>query len=142
MRKAMLATLMALVVSGTGMALTGPAGAQPAQRPALPLQGGVELTYEPPSMDGQGHVTWRWTAHNSDQNPVSDVVVTHRVTPSVPVTSSAPCTGTAEKITCEIGTLEGGQEFAGEVTAELPPGQEDSARIDGAATWTESPPAG
>ncbi|MEU4213233.1 hypothetical protein AB0F13_25150 [Streptomyces sp. NPDC026206] len=141
MRKAMLAALMVLMVSSTGMVLPAPAGAQPAQGPGLPMASEVMLTYSAPSEDGQGHITWSWTAHNTGGSSASNVVVTHKVTPSVPVTYSGPCEGTAEKITCQVGDLRAGGQFEGEVVAELPPGQDDNVQIRGRATWQESPEA-
>ncbi|MEU7135486.1 hypothetical protein [Streptomyces sp. NPDC046261] len=135
MRKTLFAASMVLMVSGTGLVALAPAGAQPTRSPGLPVAADVTLTYTSPSKDGRGHITWHWTARNTGDSPASKVVVTHRVTPSAPVTYSRPCEGTAEKITCKVGDLRAGQQFEGEVVAELPPGQDGDARIQGRVTW-------
>ncbi|MEW2079616.1 hypothetical protein AB0941_39805 [Streptomyces sp. NPDC013433] len=137
MRKTMLATLLALVMPAIALATPGPASAEMTYAPAA-LQAAVELTYTEPVRDGQ-RITWQWTAANHGDTAATDVVITHRITPAVPVTLTSPCEGTAEKITCTVGELPADEEFAGRIVAELPADHSDNARIQGRATWTDAP---
>jgi len=90
MRKAMLSTLMVMMVSGTGMVTPASAGTQ---TPALRAGEAVEFSYTAPETSDEGdHVTWRWTLKNTSNAPVSNIVVTQNLSPWVPPTQvSAPC---------------------------------------------------
>ena len=89
MRKAMLSTLMVMMVSGTGMVTPASAGTQ---TPALRAGEAVEFSYTAPETSDEGdHVTWRWTLKNTSNAPVSNIVVTQNLSPWVPPTQvSAP----------------------------------------------------
>ncbi|MFF8271787.1 hypothetical protein ACF059_31070 [Streptomyces sp. NPDC016562] len=136
MRKTMVTTLVALAVSATGLASQAPASAQMSGAVSASAQEEVLLTYAEPVREGQERITWRWTISNDGQ-AVDEVVVTHRVSPVMPVSFSAPCEGTAEKITCKLGELKAGESWEGEIVAEVPEGQSGTAEIRGTVTWKE-----
>ncbi|MFF8610732.1 hypothetical protein ACF06X_33030 [Streptomyces sp. NPDC015346] len=136
MHKMMVTTLVALAVAATGLGLQAPASANPTRTPAVSVQNNVTLTYEEPVRDGQGRITWGWSLSNNSGDAVAEVVLTHQVTPTMPVSSSVPCEGTAEKITCKFGELEAGGVRMGEVVGEGTADQIETAEIRGAVTWT------
>lgn len=136
MRKLMLATLLALAMPAIAVAVPGVAGAEVTRAPGA-AQAPVELTYTEPDRDGQ-RITWHWTVTNQE-SAAADVVITHRVTPTVPVMLTAPCEGTAEKITCRLGEVPAGGQIEGTIVAELPPGQSDTPQVQGKVTWRDAP---
>ncbi|MEV6651636.1 hypothetical protein [Streptomyces sp. NPDC051219] len=144
MRKAMLGALMVLMVSGTGMAMPAPAGAQPARSPVLRAESEVTLAYDTPLLTAKDdRVTWHWVVTNTGDAPVFKVALTQFLQPSMRVTMvSDVCAVTAEQvIECKWDTLGPGEKAEGVVEADLPPGMSGAVRINGRIVWERSPSA-
>lgn len=97
----------------------------------------VEFSYSAPVISENGdQVVWNWTAVNRDSQPATQVVITHRITPSMPVTYvSWPCAIDGEAIKCRWDTMKPGEEVRGIVEADLPAGLKGSVQINGRAVW-------
>lgn len=105
--------------------------------PASAQSRDVEFSYSPPEISDEGdQVTWNWTAVNRDSHPATKVVITHRITPWLPVSHvSAPCDIDGESIKCRWDVLQPGEEVRGIIEADLPPGLSGSVRINGRVVW-------
>lgn len=106
-------------------------------------EGDVEFAYEAPEISEEGdHVTWHWTMQNKEDHPVSKVVMTHRLTPAVPVTYvSSPCEVVGDAVKCRWETLKPGEEVEGTIEADLPEELTGSVNVKGRVVWQNDGPA-
>lgn len=97
----------------------------------------VEFAYQPLKFtDNGGRVTVTWHVKNIGDRPVHDLVLTHRLTPDLPIASaSAPCAARAGSIVCPVGDLEAGESADGTIVAKVPAPAPHEVKVDGDATW-------
>jgi hypothetical protein len=119
---------LGVVTAGTTLFFAVPASAQVMD---------VEFSYSAPAISEEGdQVVWNWTAVNRDSRTATKVVITHRITPSLPVSYvSWPCDIEGEAIKCRWDAIKPGEEVRGIVEADLPAGLMGSVQINGRAVW-------
>ncbi|GAA1185878.1 hypothetical protein F4556_007159 [Kitasatospora gansuensis] len=97
----------------------------------------VEFVYEAPdiSEDG-GAVTWRWSVVNNTGSPVTQVVLTHRMSPPLPITRvSGPSEVLGEAVKSRWETLAADEQAEGEIVATMPDDLDGTVQISGRVTW-------
>ena len=99
--------------------------------------GNVEHTYAAPEISEEGdHVTWQWTVTNTGDQIAHKVVMTHKITPNVAVTSlPVQCAPSGETIRCDYVALAPGEEAEGSPEPDLPQDASEAVRISGRVTW-------
>ncbi|MFI5807715.1 hypothetical protein [Streptomyces sp. NPDC051561] len=139
MRKTVLGTLMAAMVCAA-MATPTSAEAQAPTRAALRAEDGVTFAYDAAQINEEGdHVSWRWTMTNNSDAPVSQVVLTHQISPWLPPTRlTGPCEVVGESVKCRWQTLQPGEQAEGNIEADLPDDLNGSVQINGRITWQSS----
>ncbi|MET9361131.1 hypothetical protein ABZX93_09480 [Streptomyces sp. NPDC006632] len=97
----------------------------------------VEFTYEAPDISEEGDsVSWRWQVVNNLPEKASKVVLTHKLSPALPITHvSGPSAITESTVTSRWETLAAGEKAQGEITATLPEDLAGSVSISGRITW-------
>ncbi|GAA2775636.1 hypothetical protein GCM10010521_62690 [Streptomyces rameus] len=132
----------ATIVVATAMALLASFAAAQAA-PSVRAPADVRFQYDPPEISEAGdHVTWHWTVVNSGIGAAHKVVLTHTVTPQVPITHvTGPCTTDEARavVRCTWEQLGAGQRTDGTIDADLPEGLSGSVRIKGRVVFQESP---
>jgi hypothetical protein len=132
----------AAVVVATAVTLL--ASVSPSQAaPSVRAPGDVQFQYDPPEISEAGdHVTWHWTVVNSGTGAAHKVVLTHTVTPQVPITHvTGPCTTDEARsvVRCTWEQLGAGQKADGTIDANLPEDLSGSVHIKGRVVFQESP---
>ncbi|WAU82498.1 hypothetical protein O1Q96_23795 [Streptomyces sp. Qhu-G9] len=119
------------------LSATALAGSAMVNAPHALAAGSIEYAYSAPELSEEGdHVTWQWTVTNTGDQSAHNVVMTHKITPSLPVTSlPQQCTPSGETIRCGYGTLAPGERVEGSLGADLPENTSGPARISGRVTW-------
>lgn len=125
-------------VLGTSLAMAAPAAA--ADHTNGHAAGKVEFTYDAPEIAESGDtVTWRWTLANTGDEGVDKVVLTHKLTPKLKVSSVEDlCTVKDEGIRCEYGSVDAGEKHNGTLVATLPPNVSGTVQINGRVTWQQA----
>ncbi|WP_455353836.1 hypothetical protein [Streptomyces sp. SYSU K217416] len=97
----------------------------------------VEFSYTAPDISEEGDVvTWHWSIVNNGSKPVTKVVFTHRVTPTLAfdrVTGPSEVVGEVVKSRWE--TLEAGEKSEGTITVALPEDLTGAVQINGRVVW-------
>jgi hypothetical protein len=127
----------ALGAAAFALLATGPAAASMPQRH---LAGDVEFSYSAPEISEEGdHVTWSWEVRNSGNHDAKKVVMTHRLTPVLPITYvSDPCEAAGDTIKCKWETLAAGEAVQGVIEADLPENLSGSVGIKGRIVWQQT----
>lgn len=108
------------------------------------MAGTFEFAYEAPELPDAGdHVTWNWTATNSGNTPVFQVVLTSTVSPRSLQIATASGDGDT-KITGSVATtrfamVAPGAQLSGSLEVPLPEEMNGSVQINGRAVWQAQP---
>ncbi|AWZ05690.1 MULTISPECIES: hypothetical protein [unclassified Streptomyces] len=97
----------------------------------------VEFAYEAPEISEEGDVvTWHWVIVNNGSEPVTKVVLTHRVTPTVVFDRlTGPSEVVGEVVKSRWETLGAGEKSEGTITAALPEDLTGTVQINGRVVW-------
>lgn len=97
----------------------------------------VEFAYTAPDISEEGDVvTWHWSIVNNGSKPVTKVVLTHRVTPTLAFGSlTGPSEVVGELVKSRWETLGAGEKSEGTITATLPEDLSGSVQINGRVIW-------
>ena len=110
-----------------------------AQAASLVRADDVRFQYDSPEISAAGdHVTWHWTVVNGSAKAAHKVVVTHTISPQVPITHvTGPCTidEARSAVKCTWDQLSAGQRTDGAIEAKLPEDLSGSVHIKGRITW-------
>ncbi|WP_067477679.1 DUF11 domain-containing protein [Actinomadura hibisca] len=131
---------MKSILTGRARLLAGAVAlAAPLSATALPAHAAakVDFLYSAPEISAEGDsVTWDWTVRNSGGEAVDKVVLVHRLTPQLKVTSvSAPCKVLATSVRCDYGRLATAGRKKGTLVAAIPATTSGSVQITGRVTW-------
>lgn len=100
----------------------------------------MDFAYAAPEIPDSGdRVIWRWTLRNTGTVQAKGVVVTHYLSPSLPILYlSEKCTANATKtvVKCSYGTMQAGERRTGSVVVGLPEDFSGNIQISGKVTWT------
>lgn len=97
----------------------------------------VEFTYEAPEISEEGDVvTWHWSIVNNGSEPVTKVVLTHHVTPTLVIDSlTGPSEVVGENVKSRWETLGAGEKSEGTITAALPDDLAGAVQINARVVW-------
>ncbi|MFC1403262.1 MULTISPECIES: hypothetical protein [Streptacidiphilus] len=100
----------------------------------------VAFVYEAPDISEEGDVvTWRWSVVNNTGAPVNQVVLTHNLSPWLPVTSvTGPSEVVGERIKSRWATLAAGEKATGEIVATMPEDLLGAVQINARVTWQQA----
>ncbi|MDG4859557.1 hypothetical protein P8605_15590 [Streptomyces sp. T-3] len=109
--------------------------------PTATADADLGFVYAEPEIGERGDsVRWTWKLTNTGDRTATHVVVTHTLSPNLPVTTvSRPCAVEGETIRCEYAGIAAGEQIEGRLVAGLPRGSKDSVRINGRVTYQPAP---
>lgn len=82
-------------------------------------------------------VTWNWQVVNPLPGAVKEVVLSHRISPSIPIKSASGPSGiVGEGVKSRWATLAAGEKAEGQIIVKLPEDLNGSVQISGRLTWT------
>ncbi|WP_327351463.1 hypothetical protein [Streptomyces sp. NBC_01304] len=123
------------------LAVTALTGLGVLNSPTATADADLTFVYGEPEISEQGHrLGWTWKLTNTGDRTARHVVLTHRLTPHLPVTRvSRECVVAGETIRCEYAGIAAGDEIEGRVDADVPRGIQESVRINGRVTYQPAP---
>ncbi|GAB3275816.1 hypothetical protein GCM10027589_01160 [Actinocorallia lasiicapitis] len=99
--------------------------------------GGIEFGYGKPDVSDEGdHVAWAWTVRNTGAVAAEKVVLTHTLSPALPITYVSPgCQVSGAVVRCTWAKVAPGQSRQGAVEADVPGTLNGSVQINGRIVW-------